>query len=101
MGELHLGLEVADGPQPADDRRRAMGPAEVDGEALERGHLDAVERRVDLGERLADDADPLIGRQEGRLARVGQDADDDPLSRCVARSMMSRWPFVIGSNEPG
>ena len=44
VGELHLGLEVADGPQAADDRAGAAGAAEVDRQAVERVDLDPAER---------------------------------------------------------
>ena len=102
MGELHLGLEVADGAQAADDRAGAPGAAEVDGQAVERLDLDPIGRRVGLGEGLADDPDPRLDIEQRRLPRVGQDGHDDAC-RTPSRhgSMMSRWPFVIGSNEPG
>ena len=77
VGELHLGLEVADRAQAADDRAGAAGAAEVDGQAVERLDLDPVRRCAGLGERLADDADARLDVEQRRLARVGQDADDD------------------------
>ena len=42
VGQLHLRFEVADGAQAADDRGRAAGPAEVDGQAVEGDDVDAA-----------------------------------------------------------
>ena len=53
MGELHLGLEVADGAQAADDRAGAAGLAEVDRQAVERLDLDPVEQRAGLAARAS------------------------------------------------
>ena len=79
MGELHLGLEVADRAQAADDRAGAAGAAEVDGQAVERLDLDPIRRRAGVGQRVADDRDPRRRREQRRLARVGEDGDDDPV----------------------
>ena len=95
VGELHLRLEVADRPQAADDRGRAAGTAEVDREAVEGLDLDLVDERPGVGaERLADDRDPRLDRQQRRLPRVGQDADDHGVEdgRCPGRRCRGgRW----------
>ena len=77
MGELHLGLEVADRAQAADDRAGAAGAAQVDGQAVERLDLDPIRRCAGLGERLADDADPGLDVEQRRLPRVGKDRHDE------------------------
>ena len=77
--ELHLRVEVADRAQAADDRAGATGAAEVDGQPVERGDLEAfgIDR---LGlEDGADDPDAGVHRQERRLAWVGEDRDDEPV----------------------
>ena len=79
MGQLHLDLEVADRAQAADDGVGAARPAEVDGQAVERGDLDRVGRRPLGRERLADDPDPRLDRQQRRLPRVGEDGHDHAL----------------------
>ena len=81
MGELHLGLEVADCPQAANDELGAAGTAEVDGQPVEGGDFDPIGTgtRAARRKRLTDDVDPHLDRQEGLFARVGEDADDDSL----------------------
>ena len=55
-----------------------VGAAEVDGQAVEGLDLDVVERRADVvGERRADDRDARLDRQQRRLPRVREHADDD------------------------
>ena len=63
-------------------RKRGAGlAAELDGEPVERRHLDRV-GQARLGvDRGADDGDPLVGRQERGLARVREDRDDHPVER--------------------
>src|SRR5260221_2736124 len=70
VGELHLGLEVRDGSEAPNDRRRPVRMDRVDGEAVE--GLDAGPTGVDAGpgDRLAEDADPDVARQERALARI-------------------------------
>jgi len=93
VGEEHLGLEVADRPQAADDECGADPVAEIDRQPVEGLDRDTArgDRRGGRGKRLVDDGDAFVGREERLLARIGEDA----------RAMTSRWPFVIGSNEPG
>ena len=76
VGELHLGLEVADRAQAANDRAGATGLAEVDGQAIEGDDVEPVGSDAVGRERGLDDRDPRIDREQRRLARVGEDAHD-------------------------
>ena len=102
MGQLHLGLEVADRAQAADDRAGAAGAAEVDGQAVERGDLDRPA------------SEPPASARASRMTRIRVSTGSSGVLRgfartptttrsktAAARAMMSRWPLVIGSNEPG
>jgi hypothetical protein len=53
------------------------------------------------GQCRADDVDALIDRQQWRLLGLARTATITVSKTDAARSTMSRWPFVIGSNEPG
>ena len=79
MGQLHLGLEVADGAQTADDRGGATGAAEVDREPIEGDDLDCVRRDRGSRERVADQPDPRLDVEERRFPRVCEDATIDAI----------------------
>jgi hypothetical protein len=66
-------------------------------QARERVHLDPRLPR----EGLADDLHPLLHREERLLLGLRRMAMVTSSNTLRPRAMMSRWPFVIGSNEPG
>jgi len=73
---LELPLEIRDHTKALDDHLRLPAPREVDDELGEDVHLDIRQ----VGERLAQEADPLVEREHRRLVlRVADDADDDPV----------------------
>jgi hypothetical protein len=76
VGELHLGLEVADRAQAPDDRAGPTYAAQVDGQTIERLDLDPVKRPARIAEGIADHPDPRLHIQQRSLARVGQHGDD-------------------------
>src|SRR4029078_342064 len=69
VGELQLGLEIADRPEAADDDRGPDPVAEVNGPSVERVDDDPVPGAGARGaERVADYRHPVLGRQERALA---------------------------------
>src|SRR5665213_34189 len=78
-GHLEFVFEIRHGAQPADDDVGARRLGKAHQQRLESAHLDtlgggAVER---LGDVVAHDLDPLVGREQRPLAVVAGDADDE------------------------
>ena len=71
---LELVLEVGDHAQALDDHLRVPAAGEVDDELLEHVDLDVRDAR----ERVLDELDPHLDREQRRLVlRAADDADDD------------------------
>src|SRR3954452_3523815 len=71
---LELVLEVGDDAKPLDDHLGVPAARELDDELLEDVDLDVR----DVGQRVADELDPLVDREARRLVlRRADDADDD------------------------
>ena len=79
MGELQLGLEIADRAQATDDRAGAAAAAQLDRQPVERVDLHPVGRNTGATQRLANHSDPSGGVEHGRLAWIGQDGHDQPV----------------------
>src|SRR5690606_41133537 len=65
--------------QPAEEGPRAFALRVIDEEPVEGVDLDARRVFAHVFDRLADHLDPLVDREQGVLARVVQDCDDDLL----------------------
>jgi hypothetical protein len=80
LRHLHLGFEVADGPQPADDEAGADPASGLDGEAVEGDDLDARGVRPQGGiDRFPEAGHALLRRPKGRLLGIHEEGDHDTL----------------------
>ena len=96
---LELVLEVGDRAEAAHDDRRAPTLLRVVDEQAGEG-VDAAPAVPPVG--LADDLHPLLDREERAASRGSPGWRRRTSSKTDRpRAMMSRWPFVMGSKEPG
>lgn len=101
MGELHLGLEIRDGAKATHDRRGAVGPYGVYGQAVEGRDDRAVGRQAGCLDRGAEDLDPSLGWQQWRLPGIGQDGHDHPIEDGECPAEHVEMPVRHGIEGPG
>ena len=100
-GQLHLIVEIGAVADAADQHGgtrplRGRHHQIVEGLADERTSGRARHRRTNL---LQHD-EPVLDREQRRLAGVDPDRQHQPVAQPHGMSTTSRWPLVTGSNDP-
>src|SRR4030095_1035292 len=80
-GHLELVFEIRHRTQPADDDAGFDRLGEAHQQAGKGAHLDALDRvrLAEMGDLVAYDLDPLVGREQRPLAVIAGDPDDQPI----------------------